>query len=132
MINIENSFRISKLLNKKEYDESKILKEKRKLNEISYKNIKDAFLEKDEDYNYYSKYQTFQMSDLISGNEAIFENYKSNNYYDGVNIYWYTRNYIGFKNYQELKNFKKYFDENDHKNNCLYKIWSNKNHFLFF
>ena len=125
-IDIHNSLRIDILLNKKEYDESKILKEKRKLNEISYKNIKDAFLEKDEDYNYYSIYQTFKMSDLISGNEAIFENYKSNNYYDGVNIYWYTRNYIGFKNYQELKNFKKYFDENDHKNNCLYKF-SNSN-----
>ena len=114
-IDIHNSLRIDILLNKKEYDESKILKEKRKLNEISYKNIKDAFLEKDEDYNYYSIYQTLSMSNLISGNEVIFENYKSNNYYDNANIYWYTRNYIGFKNYQELKNFKKYFDENDHK-----------------
>ena len=127
-IDIQNSLRIDMLLNKKEFDESKILKEKRKLNEISYKNIKDAFFEKGEDslseINYYNlmPLTSFKMSELISGNEIIFENYKSNNYAKSANIYWYSRNYIGFKNYQELKNFKKYFDENDHKNNCLYKF----------
>ena len=128
-IDIQNSLRVDMLLNKKEFDESKILKEKKKLNEISYKNIKDAFFGNNEDslseinyYNYQSKYPYFNMGDLISGDEIVFEKYKNNNYVKSGNIYWYTRNYIGFKNIQELNNFKKYFDENDHKNNCLYKF----------
>ena len=123
-IDIKNSLRIDILLNKKA-DESKIAKELKKLNEISSKNIKDAFFEKEDPsstINFYSFYKEFSMNELISGNEIIFEKYKNNDYAKSEYITWYTRNYIGFRNYQDLKNFKKYFDENDHKNNCLYKF----------
>ena len=36
--------------------------------------------------------------------------------------YLYHRNYIGFKNYKELKKFKKLFNSNDYKNNPLFKL----------
>ena len=125
-IDIRNSLRVDILLNKKERDESKISEEIKKLNEMSTKNIKDAFFDKKEKYssendNYFSTY-TFNMRDIISGNETIFRKYKNNNYAKSSYISWYYRNYIGFKNYEELQNFKKYFDENDHKNNSLYKF----------
>ena len=122
-INIENSYRVSSLLNKKNYDESKISDEYKKLNEISNKNIEDAFKKSDEFIpNYYEKYESFNLKDLIAGKEVIFERFKNNNFFKSGNISWYTRNYIGFQNIDELKKFKNYFDENDHKNNSLYKI----------
>ena len=123
-IDIKNSLRIDILLNKKA-DEAKISKEIKKLNEISSKNIKDAFFEKEEKsakINYYSSYQNFDMNELISGNEIIFEKYKNNDYAKSGSINWYTRDYIGFGTYHDLTKFKEYFDENDDKNNCLYKL----------
>ena len=36
--------------------------------------------------------------------------------------YLYHKNYIGFKNYKELKKFKKIFNENDYKKNPLFKL----------
>ena len=36
--------------------------------------------------------------------------------------YLYHKNYIGFKNYKELKKFKKLFNENDYKKNPLFKL----------
>ena len=40
-------------------------------------------------------------------------------------LYWYTTNYIGFKTSDDLKKFEKYFNKDDHTNNCLYKIGEN-------
>ena len=126
-INIENTYRISMLLNKKKYDESKALKELNKLKEISAKNIRDAFKKSDDSfYSYYRGKKIFNLGDLISGDEPVFEKFKGNNFLKSGNIIWYTRNYIGFKNVDELKKFKKYFDENDYKNNSLYKISTSK------
>ena len=111
------------LLNKKKYDESKTLKELNKLKEISAKNIRNAFKKTDDSfYSYYREKEIFNLGDLISGDEPVFEKFKGNNFFKSGNIIWYTRNYIGFKNIYELKKFKKYFDENDYKNNSLYKI----------
>lgn len=125
-IDIRNSLRVDILLNKKERDESKISEEIKKLNEMSSKNIKEAFYEKNEksssENNNYNVYDSFDRKNLISGNEIIFAKYKNNNYAKSGRIAWYYRNYIGFKNYEELQNFKKYFDENDQKNNSLYKF----------
>ena len=123
LINIENSFRISKLLNKKEYDESKIKKELKKLNEISNKNIENAFKKNDDVFtNYYVYFSYMNSGELISGNEPIFKKFKDNSFLQGSSGNWYTRNYIGFSNIKQLKKFKKYFDENNHKNNSLYKL----------
>ena len=122
-INIENSFRISKLLNNKNYDESKIKKELKKLNELSNKNIEDAFKKKDEHFtNYYHDIKSYSAFSLFSGNESIFSKFKDNRFLKYASVTWYTRNYIGFKNMKELHKFKKYFDENNHKNNSLYKL----------
>ena len=122
-INIENSFRISKLLNDKNYDESKYKKELKKLNELSNKNIEDAFKKKDDHFiNYYHARDSYSASYLFSGGESIFSKFKDNSFYQNANINWYTRSYIGFRNIKELKKFKKYFDENNHKNNSLYKL----------
>ena len=122
-INIENPYRISVLLNKKEYDESKALEELKKLKEISTKNIKEAFLKSEDSFlSYYKEKETFNLGNLISGDEPVFEKFKSNNFLKSGSIIWYTRNYIGFENKDELIKFKKYFDESDYKNNSLYKI----------
>ena len=122
-INIENSFRISKLLNDKNYDESKYKKELKKLNELSNKNIEDAFKKKDDHFtNYYHARDSYSASYLFSGGESIFSKFNDNSFYQNANINWYTRSYIGFRNIKELKKFKKYFDENNHKNNSLYKL----------
>ena len=126
-INIKNTYRISMLLNKKKYDEPKALKELNKLKEISEKNIRDAFKKSDDSfYSYYKEKEIFNLGDLISGDEPVFEKFKGNNFLKSGNIIWYTRNYIGFKNVDELKKFKEYFDEKDYKNNSLYKISTSK------
>ena len=90
-INIENSYRVSSLLNKKNYDESKIYDEYKKLNEISNKNIEDTFKKSDEFIpNYYEKYESFNLKDLIAGKEVIFERFKNNNFFKSGNISWYN------------------------------------------
>ena len=62
----------------------------------------------------YEKYQNgLNLNDL---GIYIYNRYKSKKYY------YYTTNYIGFSNYTELKKFKEKFDENDYRNNPLYKI----------
>jgi len=122
-INIENSFRITKLLNDKNFDESKFKKELKKLNELSNKNIENAFKKKDDHFtNYYHVRTTYSTSELFSGSESIFSKFRDNSFFQNAYVKWYTRNYIGFSSIKELKKFKKYFDENNHKNNSLYKL----------
>ena len=99
-----------------------------KYNEINLKNIYDTFF-KDNDNSlkdgnmYYDKQREFLLSQIVTDNkEPIFEIYLNNDYIKRKSINWYSRNYIGFKNFNELTQFKEIFDENDVTNNPLYKI----------
>ena len=125
-INIKNSYRVSLLLNKNKFDESKIYQELNKQNEITPQNIREAFFKNEEDFSscptFYEEKKNFKLNDLISGDEPVFKNYKNDNLIKKGNITWYTRSYIGFTDLEQLKKFKKNFDENDHKNNSLYKL----------
>ena len=106
-------------------------KEKEKVNlykAISEKNIYDAFFKDKKDIQingneYYINQTQFLLSNLTENNEEyIFKNYLGNEYMKKKTLKWYTRNYIGFKDYDELTKFQKYFDEKDPMNNPLYKI----------
>ena len=127
---MESTIRISRLLNKIKLDEDKIAKEKNKIRKISAKSIYDAFMDNKcrgngckDGIHYYERDKNLNLKDIIqNSNENIFNDFKYYIYDKNKKISWYTRNYIGFSNYTELKKFKKFFDENDHKNNCLYKI----------
>ena len=48
--------------------------------------------------------------------------FQDNYFIKNKSLNWYTRNYIGFKDINELKKFKYYFDEDDPTNNPLYKM----------
>lgn len=127
---MESKLRISMMLNKKEYNENKIKKEIKKISEISSKNIYDTFsaseCSKEEcnnpNYILFNNYYNLKEVVLDSNDEYIFNNYKNDIYYSEKPIYWYIRNYIGFENTTELNKFKEFFDANDHKNNCLFRI----------
>ena len=82
-------------------------------NKITIKDI-NKLLKNQDSSKIYEKYQNeFNLNDL---GISIYNRYKSKKYY------YYTTNYIGFSNYTELKKFKEKFDENDYRNNPLYKI----------
>lgn len=130
---MESKLRISMILNRKKYNENKIKKEINKISEISSKNIFDTFNDEkctrdgcsNQNYIkiYVDQYSYNLKTDILDkSDEYIFKNYKNDDYYSNKNIYWYTRNYIGFQNITELNKFKDFFDVNDHKNNCLFKI----------
>ena len=96
---------------------------------INIKNIFNAFFKNKQNIvseegnkNYYNQ-KGFSLLDLINnGYENIFKDYQENEYMKRKTINWYTRNYIGFKDFQELEKFRKHFDENDPTKNPLYKI----------
>ena len=126
---MESKLSILMMLNRKEYNENKIKNEIKKISEISSKNIYDTFNDNEctsnecnnPNYIHYNSYNLKQ--DVFDkSDEYIFKNYKNDYYYSGKTINWYTRNYIGFQNITELNKFKNFFDVNDHKNNCLFKI----------
>ena len=124
---MENNLKISSLLNKKEYDEDKIKNYIEKLNDISDKTIHDTFYDSNcEEEDCLSKYyfiinnSYYLLSDLISNSdEYIFKDF---NFVQDENISHYTRDYIGFNNLSELKKFKSKFNENNPKDNDLYRI----------
>ena len=99
-----------------------------KYNEIDLKNLYDTFFENiDDSFKggniYYDKQKEFLINEIISNNnEPVFENYLNDDYIKKKSVNWYSRNYIGFKNIDELNKFKEIFDENDVTNNPLYKI----------
>ena len=106
-------------------------KEKEKVNlykAITEKNIYDAFFKDKNNIHinsneYYINQTQFLLSNLTENNEEyIFKNYLGNEYMKKKSLKWYTRNYIGFKDYDELTKFQKYFDEKNPMNNPLYKI----------
>ena len=123
----ETLLKESIIYNKAEITNSDI-EEADRYKELNIKNIYEAFFENiDESLKggnfFYNNQTTFNMSDIINGNgEPVFANYLSNNYIKKKQINWYTRNYIGFKNLEELSKFKENFDENDVTNNPLYQI----------
>lgn len=112
------------------YNKIKITqKEQDNLNKYKILNIKNIYNAFFKDYNEIekkgNKYYTTQLSiplySLLSNNKN-FENYLNNDYLKQKTINWYTRNYIGFQNYDQLQKFRQNFDENDPTNNPLYKI----------
>lgn len=87
---------------------------KEKKDSVTIKDIK-KLLKKENSRNIYEQYNLDQNEIYIYRNINIDSNKKKKYYY-------YTTNYIGFSNYSELVKFKSKFDENNHKNNALYKI----------
>ena len=103
---MESKIKLSILLNKINMNEDKIKKELNKISKISSKTIYDTFIDKkcngDEclDSNWTQR-EFKKISEIINTQEFIF--YDLNEYILNSNIYWYTRNFIGFENYTELK-----------------------------
>ena len=54
----------------------------------------------------------------------IFSDYSQYKYNNNQNLNIYARNFIGFKNVKELNKFKKHFNEDDYRDNPLYKLSS--------
>ena len=72
---------------------------------------------------YYNYQSSFKLKDILSDeNDYILQNYINNQYIKEKYIGLYTRNYIGFKNSDELEKFQQIFSEDDPMNNPLYKI----------
>ena len=131
-LEIEQPIKLSIQLNKKKLDEDEIAKENKRIEKITSKSIYKAFMDDKcepqscTDKNNYNIKKSFVISDIVqNSNEIVFENFKNNAFIQDKQINWFTRNYIKFNNYTELNKFKKYFDENDYKNNSLYEISKN-------
>ena len=84
---------------------------------------KDFQLVGDKEDNTYSKINVNIKVEEIINNNNIY-NIDTSQLNAEQNLYIYARNYIGFKNYDELMNFKKNFNENDPMDNPLYKLAS--------
>ena len=103
--------------------ESEEKKRRRTLNGEDFK-----FLNLKEDSGY-GILNGFQFSYLnvshIKANNSI-EGFDRNIYNLKQKLNIYTRNYIGFKNYEELVRFKKYFNDKNETDNPLYQLSSSK------
>ena len=117
-----------------EWDQIVIEYEKRINDEESNKrrdiSIKDFMLfDTGNDYTYkkIDNSESFQLlvEDIKKGN--IIEGIKYNEYNLKQNLNIYTRNYIGFKDVEELNKFKKRFNNKDFTDSPLYKL-SNSGH----
>ena len=97
---------------------------------INIKNIYDAFFKNVSNLDFtdgnsnYINHNTIILNDLMNGidDDQVFNEYQDNNFIKNKSLHWYTRNYIGFKDIDELQKFKNYFDEDDPTNNPLYKM----------
>ena len=101
-------------------------------NIIAYKdNKKDNKREKIifDDYDIFMRKVPFNNFSFISLNDIL--NWEKNNNYLKIVInkikaseyyYLFNKNYIGFKNYEELEQFKKIFKEDNYKDNPLFKF----------
>jgi len=101
-------------------------------NIIAYKdNKKDNKREKFlfDDYDMFMRKVPFNNFSSISLNDIL--NWKTNNNYlkskkneiKPTDFYYiFNKNYIGFKNYEELEQFKKIFKEDNYKDNPLFKF----------
>ena len=80
----------------------------------------------DEEYdNTYEKQENVNISaeTIINDNHVITKGYNINQ-----NLSIYTRNYIGFKNFKELKKFKTYFKQSNNRDNPLFRLSSSNHH----
>ena len=85
---------------------------------------KDFELVCDKDDNTYSKINiNFQVNEILENNN-IYSNILTSELNKDQNLNIYARNYIGFKDYDELLDFKKFFNEKDPMDNPLYKLTS--------
>ena len=82
---------------------------------ITIKDINKLIKEKED---YYTRQEAFLFINNISEYNDSYKEKINNN----QKIYWYTLNYIGFENSEELNKFKKIFNENDPTDNPLFKI----------
>ena len=82
-----------------------------------------------DDYDIFMKKVTFNNFSFISLNDIL--NWEKNNEYlksminevkPSESYYLFNKNYIGFKNYEELEQFKKIFKEDNYKDNPLFKL----------
>ena len=87
--------------------------------------LKDFGLVGNEIDNSYEKLN-FQFTVGEINDSNIIKNIPSSKFNANQNLNIYVRNYIGFKNYDELILFKKKFNEKDPKDNPLYKLSSPK------
>ena len=117
------------ILNNKIKIEEKEQNEVNKYKVININNIYNAFFlnvsNLDLTYGnpYYINQNQINLSYIMENNDDIVLNeFQDNNFIKEKNLNWYTRNYIGFKNLDELQKFKYYFDEEDPQNNTLYKM----------
>jgi len=117
------------ILNNENKINEKEQKEVNKYKVINIKNIYDAFFKNANNLDltdgnpYYINHNSIYLNDLMNNNDDIVLNeFQDNNYIKEKYLYWYTRNYIGFKDIDELQKFKYYFDENDPEKNPLYKM----------
>ena len=79
-------------------------------------------VDKEEDDTYQKLDISFTVANIVESN--YIKNYESSKYYGNQTLNIYVRNYIGFKNSEELNDFKKIFNENDPMDNPLYKLSS--------
>ena len=86
--------------------------------EVTIKEIKDLLNIKDKDN---SDYNNYYKKHHVTLNKTQIPDFSSDiNTY--TKIYWYTTNYIGFETKDDLEDFISIFDEDDRKDNPLYKI----------
>ena len=117
------------ILNNKIKIDEKEQNEVNKYKVINIKNIYNAFFRnvKNLDFTdgnqYYINHNQINLGYIMENNDDIVLNeFQDNNFIKEKNLSWYTRNYIGFRNLDELQKFKYYFDEEDPQNNTLYKM----------
>ena len=78
------------------------------------------FIDSYYDYTYTDDGRTIELSQI----QSKILGYDGNKYNNRQVLRLYRRSYIGFKNTKELKKFKKIFNENDPRDNPLYKLSS--------
>lgn len=96
---------------------------------INIKNIYNAFFKNVNNFDnidgnqYYINHFSIYLRHLIdSSDDTVLNQFRDDNFIKEKNLNWYTRNYIGFKDIDELQKFKYYFDKDDPTNNPLYRM----------
>ena len=105
--------------------DDKLAQERR---DISFRDLKLLDIGDNEDTKYHLldslKDLNIKVEDVNNNNNI--KGYTDNKYNKNQILNIYTRNYIGFKNIDELYEFKKIFNNEDYKDNPLYKLSSSK------
>ena len=77
-----------------------------------------------DDYDYDNTFEETGESIKLDNVKSNILGYDGTKYNNDQELKFYIRNYIGFKNVNELKKFKKIFNEKDPRDNPLYKLSS--------